>query len=214
MNKTQFVAALLVFLTGIAAAQEKAHVDVEQTSRVDIAASGAAAFSKTVTSANGTVTDTPTKSAEIFGTVRYHFNRLNALEVNLGHVRNSQLFSIAPDTYRIIADIYEYTGDYVLTPFSGKRLQPFLFAGAGALRFSPGNTYIDSFQSSFGERTQTSLAFLYGGGTDYRLGNHLALRLQYRGLVYKNPDFGVSNRFFTGAKGHMAEPAIGLVVKF
>jgi hypothetical protein len=72
---------------------------------------------------------------------------------------------------------------------------------------------------------QTKPAFLYGGGLDYRvfsriplirrssLTNHLALRLQYRGLLYKAPDFKVQN-LFTGARGHTAEPTIGLVVKF
>ncbi len=43
--------------------------------------------------------------------------------------------------------------------------------------------------------------------------NHLALRLQYRGLVYKAPSFNVQN-LFTGARGHMAEPSVGIVVKF
>jgi hypothetical protein len=42
----------------------------------------------------------------------------------------------------------------------------------------------------------------------------LALRLQYRGLLYKVPDFHVPSLFFTGAKGHMAEPSVGIVVKF
>jgi hypothetical protein len=41
----------------------------------------------------------------------------------------------------------------------------------------------------------------------------VALRLQYRGLIYKAPDFNVQN-LFTGAKGHMAEPSVGIVVKF
>jgi hypothetical protein len=42
----------------------------------------------------------------------------------------------------------------------------------------------------------------------------MALRLQYRGLVYRSPDFGVPGRFFTGTRGHMAEPSIGIAVKF
>jgi len=31
--------------------------------------------------------------------------------------------------------------------------------------------------------------------------------------VYKAPDFGVQN-LLTGAYGHLAEPSVGLVVKF
>ena len=79
-------------------------------------------------------------------------------------------------------------------------------------------TYLPSSQ-------QTKPAFLYGGGFDYRifsilpvirkstLSKHLALRLEYRGLVYKAPDFNVQN-LFTGARGHLAEPSAGIVVKF
>ena len=42
---------------------------------------------------------------------------------------------------------------------------------------------------------------------------HLALRLQYRGLLYKAPDFKVQN-LFTGDQGHLAEPSAGIVIKF
>jgi hypothetical protein len=38
--------------------------------------------------------------------------------------------------------------------------------------------------------------------------------LQYRGLLYKAPDFRVPSLLFTGAKGHMAEPSAGIVLKF
>ena len=205
MTRSVLVVVLLAFFSTLAAAQN---------TRFDVALSGAAAFSKTVTSSSGTVTDSPTTNLGEIGSVRYHFNHLHSLEMNLGHVRNSQIFTIAPDTYRINTDVYEYSGAYVLTPFSENRLQPFLFGGAGALRFSPGKAYIDSVQGSFGQKIQTSLAFLYGAGVDYRLISHVALRVQYRGLIYKNPDFSAPSRFFTGAKGHMAEPAVGIVVKF
>ena len=71
---------------------------------------------------------------------------------------------------------------------------------------------------------QTKPAFLYGGESigesspacpsfaDH-VSSHLALRLQYRGLLYKAPDFKVQN-LFTGDRGHMAEPTIGVVVRF
>ena len=110
--------------------------------------------------------------------------------------------------------ITEFTAAYVFTPFTGPKWRPFLLAGGGGLRFSPGKTYIDQVQNSFGTTSQTSLAFLYGGGTDYVFWKSLAVRLQYRGFIYRNPDFGVPSRFYTGAKGHMAEPSVGLVMKF
>ena len=73
--------------------------------------------------------------------------------------------------------------------------------------------YINGNSSQFGAYRQTSLAFLYGGGADYRLWRRLWVRAQYRGLIFRAPDFGVSDLFIS-AKGHMAEPSLGLVVKF
>ena len=42
---------------------------------------------------------------------------------------------------------------------------------------------------------------------------HLALRFQYRGLFYRAPNFNNPN-LFTGSRGHLAEAAGGLVIKF
>jgi opacity protein-like surface antigen len=197
--------AVAFVLTSIGSAQEQG--------RFDVSIGGAGVFSKTSTSSNGTVTLKPTSSGAILATFRYCFNRMHGIEGNIGHTINSQVFFIPPDNYRIHAGVTEYSGAYVFSPFQTARIEPFLFGGAGALRFNPDKTYIDGFQSAFGASKQTSLAFLYGGGADYHLWRFLALRLQYRGLIYKAPNFTVPI-LFTGAKGHMAEPAAGIVVKF
>ena len=204
--RTAGLAITVIALTCAASAQEQ--------NRFDFSVNGAGIFSKTASSSSGNITDKPTKSVAFIGTFRFHFSPKNAVEVNVGHTRNSQIFSIPPDSFRVISAITEYTGAYVFSPFSGRKLQPFLFAGGGGLRFSPGNTYIDTFAASFGAASQTSLAFLYGGGVDYPVWRKLAVRLQYRGLLYKEPDFRVPSLLFTGAKGHMAEPSVGIVLKF
>jgi len=170
-------------------------------------------FSKTATSSNGAVTLTPTNSGLFLATIRFRFNRRHSIEANYGHTNNSQSYSIPPDTFRVQGGITEYSGAYVINLFEHGRLEPFLFAGAGALRFNPKASYIDGNPSEIGEIQQTSLAFLYGGGADYRFWRILALRLQYRGLIYKEPSFGVST-LFTGVRGHMAEPSAGIVIKF
>jgi len=181
---------------------------------IDLAISGAGVFSKTTSSASGGVTNTPTKSVAVLGSVRYHFAKHHAVELNLGHTSNSQIFSVPPDSYRVATGIGEYSLAYVFTPVQSQRFQPFLLAGGGALKFGVGNTYIDNIQQFLGANSRTSLAFLYGAGTDYHLWKFMALRLQYRGLIYRSPDYGVPGRFYTGARGHLAEPAVGIVVKF
>lgn len=206
MKKGQIVAVAVVLAITAAAAQAQIGLDVSL--------SGGGVFSKTTTSASGGVSDTPTKSVAVLGSVRYHLAKHHAFEIDLGHTRNSQIFSIPPDTYRVLTGIGEFSGAYVFTPFQGSRLQPFLLAGAGVLAFQVGNTYIDNIQQNLGANSRAALAIVYGAGTDYRLWKILGLRLQYRGLIYRNPDFGVPTRFYTGSRGHMAEPSIGLVLKF
>jgi outer membrane immunogenic protein len=189
-------------------------LSAQEPNRFDFGISVAGVFSKTSSSNDGSVTDTPTTSLEYIGSVRYHLAPKHAVEASVGHTTNSQIFSVSPNSFRVISSIMEFSGAYVFSPYARKKLQTFVFAGGGALRFSPGNTYIDTFPASFGAAAQTSLTFLYGGGADYHLWRKLALRLEYRGLIYRVPDFNVPGFLFTGAKGHLAEPTVGIVVKF
>jgi len=206
MSKRKLAVAVLMF-TCAAAAQDNGN-------RFDFAISGSAVFSKKTTSSSGSVTDTPTKSTAFTGTFRYHFRPKHAVDVNLGRTRNSQIFFVPPNTYRVLASISEFTVDYSFSPLTIGKLHPFVFAGGGALHFSPGSTFIDTFPTSIPVATQTSLAFLYGGGADYPVWRMISARVQYRGLFFKEPDFGVPALFFTGAKGHLAEPSAGIVLRF
>ena len=203
MRTARLALAVVVLAFAAANAQE----------RVDLSVSGSAVFSKSVSATTSGITLSPRNSGGVFGTVRYHFNHLNAVELNIGHTVNSQIFDRPPDIFKVHTTITEFSADYVLTPFQGKKLEPFLFAGAGALRWYPENQSINGNSSQFGAYRQTSLAFLYGGGADYRLWRRLWVRAQHRGLIFRAPDFGVSDLFIS-AKGHMAEPSLGLVVKF
>ena len=177
-------------------------------------------------SGNGT-TLTPTKSGAVLVTGRYRFSERSSVEINYGHTADSQIYSTPPFTYRIHSTISEYSGAYVFSFLQSERVEPFVFVGAAAVVFYPsyGTDTVNDVLTNIPASQQTKPALLYGGGFDWRifssvpyvrrssLTNHLALRLQYRGLLYKAPDFKVQN-LFTGARGHMAEPTIGVVVKF
>jgi outer membrane immunogenic protein len=200
------LAITVLALTLVAVAQDD--------NRLDFAISGAGVFSKSTSSTGGAVTNTPTKSVAFIGSVRYHFRPKHALEVNFGHTSNSQIFSLPPNSYRVLSSITEITADYVFSSRPVRKFQPFVFAGGGGLRFGPGNTFIDTFPATIDVKGQTAIAFLYGGGGDYPVWRRLSVRLQYRGLLFKEPDFQVPSLFFTGARGHMAEPSAGIVFKF
>lgn len=184
-----------------------------QASHLEVRLGVAGAFNRMSTSTDGTRGLKPTNSLDILGSVRWRFNRMHSLELNVGHTNNSQIYAVAPDTFRITATVTEYSGAYVFSPFAARRFEPFVFGGAGGLHFNPKTTLIDGSPASFGAVSQTSLAFLYGGGTEYRLWRLFSLRLEYRGLIYKNPDFSIS-RLFTGSRGHIASPSAGIVAKF
>ena len=173
----------------------------------------AGVFPNTSTSSDGTRTLKPTSSLDILGGVRWRFHARHSLELTIGHTTNSQIYTVPPDTFRIATTVTEYSGAYVFSPLTIGKFEPFVLGGAGGLRFSPESTLVNGFAASFGAASQTSLAYVYGGGTDYRLWRILGLRLEYRGLIYKNPDFSI-HRLFTGARGHMALPSLALVVKF
>lgn len=211
--------AIILALASVALAQDKDNSKSknkgrnEDNPRFDAGLAYSGVFSKTSSASLSNTTLKPTTSGGALATFRYHFNHTHGVEVNFGHTSNSQVYSVAPDTFRVNAGITEFTAAYVLSPFHAKRIDPFVFAGGGALRFNPGKQYIDGVQSSFSAASQRPLAVLYGAGLDYRLWKALAVRVQYRGLFYKAPDFRVPS-LFTGVYGHMAEPTVGFVIKF
>ncbi|HUK48976.1 MAG TPA: outer membrane beta-barrel protein [Terriglobales bacterium] len=206
MLKRAFAAVLFIILLGTRAV-------AQDEGRFDASVAWGVALGKSATNNVGNVTDSPTNSPLLLGTFRFRFNHMHSVEFNAGRTLDSQIFIIPPDEYRVEAKIMEYSGAYVFSPIRFHKLEPFVFVGGGALRFSPGNTYIDGFQSAFGASRQTSKAFLYGGGVNYPVWRRIGLRLQYRGLVYKEPTFRLQ-QFFTGANGQMPEATIGVVYKF
>jgi opacity protein-like surface antigen len=199
------VALAFVFVSLAAAQDDVGHFN--------ISLGWGAVFNKTSSNVSNGVAVSPTNSGEILGTFRVRFNRTNGIEVTGARTDNSQIFILGANDYRAQTSVTEFTGAYVLSPFHFEKIEPFLLAGGGALRFYPSNQYINGNPSPFGAARQTSMAFLYGGGVDYRLWKRIGLRLQYRGLIYKEPNFHVT-QFFTGTKGHMAEPSIGIIFNF
>jgi hypothetical protein len=216
LRRSGIAMAAFFLLTSVGWAQDNTY---------DISLGGAAVLNKQSTG-NGTVV-TPTNSGAVLITGRYRFSEHSSVEINYSHTANSQIYFAAPLTYRIQGTIAEYSGAYVFSFHQSEKIEPFVFAGAGVLVFYPsyGSNTINDVQTYLPATRQNRPAFLYGGGFDWRIfssvplvrrasvTNHLALRLQYRGLVYKAPDFRVQN-LFTGARGHMAEPSVGIVVKF
>ena len=203
--------AALVALVAVGTMLLPPFASSQDVGHFDVALSGAGVFSKTTTG-NG-ITNSPTKSGAYLLTGRFRANHLHSFAFNIGHTYNSQVYSVPPDTYRVKAGITEITGAYFLSPIQTEKTEVFIFGGGGQLRFSPGKTYIDGFEAGFPVSQRNPLAILYGVGADRKVWKALAVRLQYRGLAYKAPDFGVHN-LTTGGRGNLSEVAVGIVVKF
>lgn len=180
-----------------------------QDTRSDVSLEGTGLFTKN--SNNGGISQRATNTGGFLVGYRYHFNHWVAAEANYGYSRNTQSYFNSSGLSRIQSNIHEATAAFVVTPpITVAKLKPFLVAGSGALVFDPRN---GTGTSIAGAQRQAKAAFLYGGGVDYDLTHHLALRAEYRGLVYKTPDFNIS-ALNADKVTHVAQPTAGIVIRF
>jgi len=181
-----------------------------QESRSEISLQGGGLFTRSATG-NGTSYST-TESGGVLGTYRYHLNRWISVEGAYGYSVNTQKYSLSDGAFRIQSGIHDFTGSLVLNLPSHRhsRVNPYLLAGGGALRFAPTN---DQFNTLSGAQGQTRGAFVYGAGINYGIYKGLSLRAEYRGLVYSTPDFGFG-ALATNAVTHSAVPTVGLSFRF
>jgi len=202
MRNIVVIVASVALLLGLSAAA--------QESRSEISVQGTGFFTKDTTG-NGT-TDRSTNSGGVLVSYRYNINRWLAGEAAYGYNRNTQQFFNSGALSRVQANVHEATGGFVVhVPAPARfRLSPYVLAEGGALVFDPTN---NAFGSVAGAQRQTTGVFVYGGGADFPLVKHVALRAEYRGLVYSSPDFGL-RALNTDKITHTAQPSAGLVFRF
>jgi outer membrane immunogenic protein len=180
---------------------------VAQESRSEISVQGNGFFTKDSTGQG--LRQKATDTGGFLVGYRYNLNRWLAAETNYGFARNTQEYS-SLGTSGIQSDVHQFTGGLVFKlPHPGLfRVNPYLLAGGGALLFNPRDNSLLA-----GAETQARGAFVYGGGADFLLSRHFSLRTEYRGLVYKSPDFGLSS-LNNDALTHTAQPSAGIAFRF
>jgi opacity protein-like surface antigen len=156
------------------------------------------------------VRDSPTDSLGVLATARQSLHPWLGWEVNYSYTRFSERYTTPLFPVTVQNNMHEVTAAYLLQgpslPFLG--FQPFAAVGAGGLLFLP--------TTAGGQRynQQWRVPFLYEFGVNYPLlTSHLGLRLQYRGLLYKAPDYNAS-LVTTGARRQTSEPSIGAYFRF
>lgn len=200
MKQQLTIATCIFVLTAAATAQEM---------RSEVSAQATGVF--TTHSIGRGIKEYTTNSGGFLADYRYHFKRWIALDATYGYTRNSQDFLSLVGVTGIAAGVHQLTGvaSIFLPAPSWLRISPYILSGGGGLIFEP----VKNGTASMGTRSQAVGVFSYGGGLDVPWQRHFSIRAEYRGLLYKAPDFGLSYRN-SNALTHTAEPSAGIVFRF
>jgi outer membrane immunogenic protein len=174
-----------------------------QEAKQEITLQGSGFFTKDTTGRG--VTHKETNSAGLLAGYRFNLNKWLAAEGNYDYFSNSQKYAASVANGQIKTNVHGVTGSAVVRIPTSFVLKPYALAGGGALVFNPRDVK--------GVDNQTRGAFVYGGGADYSLTKHFVARAEYRGFVYKTPDFSIAN-LKTDKYTHSAVPSIGLAYAF
>jgi len=190
---------------GIAISATTALAQVEQHSQVSI--QGTALVTK---SSNDQIpSNEASKSGGLLVGYSYQFSRWLGAEANYGYTRNSQNFIALGGPSSLQADFHEVTGALVAhIPVNVRSVRPYVLGGGGALVFDPTQKFIVT-----GAERQTRGTFVYGGGANFDITKNFGVRAEYRGFVYKVPDFGLDTLNLDKFT-HLAQPSVGFFVRF
>jgi opacity protein-like surface antigen len=181
-------------------------VAVAQEQRSELSIEGTGFFTKD--SAGNGVRDRATNTGGFLIGYRRNIKWWLAAEANYGYDHNTQMY-FGNTLARLQSNIHQFTGSAVVKVPLGK-FQPYVLAGGGALVFDPtGNTG----GSVTGATQEVRGAFLYGVGADFFFTRHIGVRGEYRGLIYKAPDYNLA-RLNTDSWTNISQPAAGIVFGF
>jgi opacity protein-like surface antigen len=112
---------------------------------------------------------------------RFNLKRWLTVEGNYDYFRNDQKFLAGSGATVTPVNVHTANGAAVVKLPAFKNLSPFVLGGGGAMFFDPRRGSVT--------KEQARGAFVYDGGVDMPMFKHVALRAQYRGFIYKIPDF-------------------------
>lgn len=194
-----------------------------QNFRSEVSAQGTANFTSSTNDLFSTATASPTRSGGFLASYRYHLARWFAVEGDYAYTRNTQNFLDPLNlTSALHTNVHEITAAAVITGGPRHRVRPYGLLGGGAVIFRPTSAPVNQILNvannlGFGP-SETKPAFLYGAGVDIGINRFLAVRAEYRGLVFDAPGFQIPGLSLIGLSTpgltHMAQPSAGLVWRF
>lgn len=160
-------------------------------------------------------TEGTSNSVGIVGDARYEFGRHSALGFSFTANRSTSVYNAVLSDFSSVTYVqsnnFEMIGNYIFRLPSTERFKPYALIGGGIVHFSPTN----SFDTGGTPQGDSKAAFAYGFGSDFKMNDMWAIRVQYRGLLRTDPDFKLSSLpFGTGLKANVPEPSVMLVYHF
>lgn len=137
---------------------------------------------------------------------RHSYHWWLGYEGSYNYTRFSEHYSAFP--FAIQNNMHEFAASYLVSSGSLLGFRPFAEGGISAVVFSP------SLNGGQNVSWQARPGVNFGAGFDRALfTSHFGLRLQYRGVYYKTPDFGEA-QLATGKRRLTTEPMAGLYLRF
>jgi len=181
----------------------------DERSTQEVGVQGTGFFTKD--SSSNVLNQHTTNSGGFLVSYRYHFNRWFAADVSYGWNHDTQQNISSTGSLNVQSNVHQTTVAAVMDlPWRTARFNPYVLAGTGALVFAPTQ---NAGATIPGAGNQAKATFVYGGGVNYDLSRHLMFRLEYRGLVYGRPDFGVT-ALRSGLTTNTAQPSAGVIYRF
>jgi len=194
---------IVTWIVGIASTALPALSQSESPAKNEVSAQAFGSFVKSTTS-NG-IENRVTNSGGVLGSYRYFFNDHHGVEANYGYSLNTQSYGSNSGTLGVKSYSHEISAAYVFR-MPMRNFTPFALAGAGGLIFDP--------KDFVGASSQARAAFVYGGGADFKLSQHVFVRAEYRGFVYNSPTYDLTGLAGADRVTHRAEPSVGFGYRF
>jgi len=203
MKEIIYSVALFLASCGFAAAQTEPAVLTKPSSQITLQGSGL--FARSVTDFG--VTYKPSTTEGVMAGYRFNIFRWLGVEGDYDYfLHDAQKYAFSNSSLSLKTNVNAATGAAVINipnPLT-KKLQSFVLVGGGAMIFHPS-------ESSFDYQVRNAIVF--GGGVDFPVTRHFAIRAQAKTFLYKAPDF--QNADLKVDKFTQAiVPSAGLVFKF
>jgi opacity protein-like surface antigen len=182
-----------------------------QESRMDASVSYAGFFPRDVNA--NTVHETSTiGDVGLLASYRYLVTPHIALEGNYGWDRDIFKYSSGVNDTRVHTQFQEGSAEAVYSAFAWHNFYPFVEGGIGGYLFGIINDNKTNYE---GLKSNTAIGIPYGGGVAYEISPSFDIRVEYRGIVVKAPDFSAPSAFtHTGRYTNISNPVVGVAYHF